>query len=451
MVLRQRGAGGMTDKGSGLLERVTLVLIGLILAYFAGLRLGWLPLFWGATFLLIAAMLLLANVFWWAWVDRQLRSPNPGPRSATCRRWLRLAWGGFMVLMLSPLLLALAGLRGSWDSYPLVLIVLTMIWHLLMVLLSTVWAPLAGLRVLFRRLRPRRAVFVPAGEAVDPSRREFLLRAVAAAPIVAAGGAVGLATWQDGRFVVRGVPLHLPRLPARLRGLTITHISDLHVGRLFRPEHLSRLVDAVNQLKSDIIAVTGDLVDHSADFMPAACDALAQMDSRCGRFVVIGNHDLIDSPEKALQELRRREPLLLVDRMLPLLIDGETIQIAGLFWSRYDEARGQDPGHAGRVANTLTGADSNRFTIALAHHPHAFDPLADRGVDLTLAGHTHGGQLMLTPPGARTPIGGGSLLFRYIWGEYRRGESVLQVTSGVGNWFPVRINAPAEIVQYQLV
>lgn len=441
----------MTDKGSVLLERVTLILIGLILAYFLGLRLDWLPLFWGATFLLIAAMLVLANVFWWAWVDRQLRSPNPGPRSPTCRRWLRLGWGGFMLAMLSPLFLMLSGLRSSWDAYPLALIELIMVWHLLMVLLVTLWAPLAGLRTAFRRVRSASAASVPTQESANPSRRELLLRAIAAAPIIVAGGSLGLAVWQRGRFRVRRMTLRMPRLPDRLRGLTITHISDLHVGRLFRPEHLSRLVDAVNQLKSDIIAVTGDLVDHSADFMPAACDALAQMDSRCGRFVVIGNHDLIDSPQEAVRELDHREPFFLMDRMLPLLIDGETIQIAGLFWSRYDEARGQDPGHAGRVANTLAGADSNRFTIALAHHPHAFDPLADRGVDLTLAGHTHGGQLMLTPPGARTPIGGGSLLFRYIWGEYRRGESVLQVTSGVGNWFPVRINAPAEIVQYRLV
>ncbi len=441
----------MTDKGSGLLERVALVLIGLILAYFAGLRLGWLPLFWGITFLLIAAMLLLATVFWWAWVDRQLRSPNPGPRSPTCRRLLRWGWGGFVLVMLSPLFLMLSGLRGSWDAYPLALIELILIWHLLMVLLVTLWAPLTGLRAVLRGVRSSSAASVPTEESENPSRRELLLRAIAAAPIIVAGGSLGLAAWQGGRFRVRRVSLRMPRLPDRLRGLTIAHISDLHVGRLFRPEHLPRLVDSVNQLKSDIIAVTGDLVDHSVDFMPAACDALAQMESRCGRFVVIGNHDLIDSPREAVRELYHREPFFLMDRTLPLLIDGETIQIAGLFWSRYDERRGGDPGHTGRVAETLAGADSNRFTIALAHHPHAFDPLADRGVDLTLAGHTHGGQLMLTPPGSRTPIGGGSLLFRYIWGEYRRGDCVLEVSAGVGNWFPVRINAPAEITQIQLI
>ncbi|MGQ9649550.1 MAG: metallophosphoesterase [Phycisphaerae bacterium] len=441
----------MDDRQSHLLESIILAAIGLILAYFLVVRLGWLPVFWGATFLLIAVMLLLANLFWWAWVDRQLRSHSRRAGSATRQRLLRSGWAAFMSLMLSPLLLLFLGFRGLWDAYPSALIALIMIWHLLMVLLLTVWAPLAGFRAMFRRVRARLACFPSFEKPVDPSRRQLLLRTVAAAPIIVAGGSLGLAAAQAGRFVVRRVSVRLPRLPSRLHGLTITQISDLHVGRLFRPEHLPGLIDAVNQLKSDLIAVTGDLVDHSVDFMPLACDALADMESRCGRFVVVGNHDLIDSPEKAVQELYRREPFLLMDRMSPLLIDGETIQIAGLFWSRYDEPRGQDPGHAGRVITALAGADPNRFTIALTHHPHAFDPLADRGVDLTLAGHTHGGQWMLTPPGARTPIGGGSLLFRYIWGEYRRGTSVLQVTSGVGNWFPVRINAPAEIVHYRLV
>ena len=98
----------------------------------------------------------------------------------------------------------------------------------------------------------------------------------------------------------------------------------------------------------------------------------------------------------------------------------------------------------------MAKADPSLFTLALVHHPHAFDALADAGADLTLAGHTHGGQLMLTPQGFPHPVGGG-LLFRYIWGEYRRGDAALYVTSGAGNWFPVRINAPAEIVQIRLV
>lgn len=441
----------MTDKGSGRIERIALTAIGCILVLFLGNRLGLIPVFWGFTFLLIVAVVVLASLFWWAWVDRQLRGSNADDDVSRKRAWLRWLWAGFVALMLSPLLFWMTGARGVWDSYPVPLIELILIWHLLMVLLVTVWTPAAGLRALVRRIQASLSGPPPTDDPTRPSRRELLARAVAATPMILAGGSLALAAWQDGRFVVRRVSVRLPRLPDRLRGLTITQISDTHVGRLFRPEHLPRMVDAANRLKSDLLVVTGDLIDHSIDFLPPACEALRQIEARYGRFTVIGNHDLIDSPREAVEYLIRREPHFLIDQTSPVLIDGETIQIAGLFWSRYDEPRGRDPGHAGRVQAALEGVDLQRFTIALAHHPHAFDPLAARGVDLTLSGHTHGGQLMLTPQGAGVPIGGGSLLFRYIWGEYRRGDSVLQVSAGVGNWFPVRINAPAEIVQYRLL
>jgi hypothetical protein len=439
----------MGDKGSHLLERIALTAIGLILVLFLGYRLGLIPVFWRFTFLLIVALVLLANLFWWAWVDRQLRSSGTGVSRR--RMWPRWLWAGFMALMLSPLLFWMTGARRVWDSYPVPLIGLILVWHFLMVVLVAVWAPVTGLRAVLRRTRSPSPKPVPVDDPANPSRRELLVRAIAATPMILAGGSLGLAAWQDGRFIVRRISVRLPRLPDRLRGLTITHISDMHVGRLFRPEHLPRMVDAANKLNSDQLAVTGDMVDHSIEFLPPACEALRQIKARCGRFMVIGNHDLLASPKEAIVYLERHEPYFLADRTVPLLIDGETIQITGLFWSRYDEPKGGDPGHVGRVKTALSTPDPQRCTIALAHHPHAFDPLAERGVDLTLAGHTHGGQLMLTPPGSRTPIGGGSLLFRYIWGEYRRGNSILQVTSGVGNWFPVRVNAPAEIVQIQLV
>jgi len=166
-----------------------------------------------------------------------------------------------------------------------------------------------------------------------------------------------------------------------------------------------------------------------------------------------------------LSYLAAREPSLLCDRMKPIEIGGERLRIAGLFWSRHEHPVGDDPGHVGRVQATLgqppdhdtlssaitSAAGREPFTIALAHHPHAFDALADRGVELTLAGHTHGGQIMLTPPGWSERVGAGNLLFRYLWGEYRLGDSALYVNAGVGNWFPLRINAPAEIVQIRLL
>jgi predicted MPP superfamily phosphohydrolase len=80
------------------------------------------------------------------------------------------------------------------------------------------------------------------------------------------------------------------------------------------------------------------------------------------------------------------------------------------------------------------------FTICLAHHPHAFDVARDRGIGLTLAGHTHGGQLML--PG---DIGFGPLMYRYWSGLYTEGGAAAVINNGTGNWFPLRTFAPAEV------
>jgi hypothetical protein len=97
------------------------------------------------------------------------------------------------------------------------------------------------------------------------------------------------------------------------------------------------------------------------------------------------------------------------------------------------------------MLDLLPQRDPAAFGILIAHHPHAFDWAAEAGIPLTLCGHTHGGQLMLSPN-----FGVGPLLFRYWSGLYEKGSSKLIVSNGVGNWFPLRINAPAEIVHITL-
>jgi predicted MPP superfamily phosphohydrolase len=111
-------------------------------------------------------------------------------------------------------------------------------------------------------------------------------------------------------------------------------------------------------------------------------------------------------------------------------VRGQAVRILGLRW---DEGDG--------IASDLARRDRDDFTILLAHHPDAFDAAAQADVPLTLAGHTHGGQLMLTPH-----FGFGPWLYRYWSGLYRKGASQLVVSNGVGNWFPLRIGAPAEII-----
>ena len=133
---------------------------------------------------------------------------------------------------------------------------------------------------------------------------------------------------------------------------------------------------------------------------------------------------------------------------------GEKITIAGLDFAGSDEPTGRRRrGNLANAQKTFEGFDESTHgpVIALAHHPHTWDVLARMGVPLTLSGHTHGGQLMLTSPGERPDIGIGRILFRYTRGFYHNGPSSLFVNSGVGNWFPLRIHAPAEVVQIRLV
>ena len=135
-------------------------------------------------------------------------------------------------------------------------------------------------------------------------------------------------------------------------------------------------------------------------------------------------------------------PPLLVNEYRVVPVRGRPVQLLGLPWSREEAVIARSVQQlAGQIA---PGA----FPILLAHHPHAFDAAAAAGVPLTVSGHTHGGQLMLSDA-----VGFGPLLYRYWSGLYRMpaaGGASLIVSNGVGNWFPLRIGAPAEIIHLTL-
>ena len=136
---------------------------------------------------------------------------------------------------------------------------------------------------------------------------------------------------------------------------------------------------------------------------------------------------------------------LLLNESASVRVRGHDMQLLGIKWGGVGTRRAaQWDVHLDATLPQLHRGDGV-FPILLAHHPHAFDRAADAGIPLTLAGHTHGGQLMLTDH-----IGPGPLMFKYWSGLYRRGSSALVVSNGVGNWFPLRINAPAEILHITL-
>jgi predicted MPP superfamily phosphohydrolase len=376
-------------------------------------------------FTLLLLSFALSDLGWWVQAHRRLRS----------RLW-RFVAAAFALLMLGGLALIIGGrwLGLAWsEALPRPVLSAIYLWHLLILpgwLVLAVTSSLAqGAR---RMILPPQAAGAP-----GVTRREFLGTTATFAPAAfVLGGAVG-AESQLERFQIRRLEVPLASLPPALEGLTLAHVTDVHVGRFTRAPVLERIVAQTNALEADLVLLTGDLINYSLRDLPAAIDLVRGLRGRHGVFLCEGNHDLFDDPAAFWRGLDRAGLGFLRGEAQTLSVRGTRLQIFGLPWTHRDEAHRE----ALRQARPKLAADT--FPILLGHHPHIFDHA--EGFPLTLAGHTHGGQLMLT-----RNLGGGPALFRYWSGLYQRAGRALAVANGVGNWFPLRLGAPAEILHLTL-
>ena len=419
---------------------------------------------------LVIILLIAADLIWWRAADVRLR---------------HLAWGGLwrvlvalfmasMVVYMLGFLAAPEWIREDGNPTPIAIHATVYVWHMLVMPLSCVILLLGGsakaaviglarrsrLAVRHRPPTPR-AVIASASVSADPrlSRRQLLGAAAAAIPPITTAGLVGRGVYQLDKFRINHVTVPIPALPADLDGLTIAHVSDVHIGKLTRPWLLPRLTEATNQLNADLIALTGDLIDLSIDELPTGIRFVQSLVPRRREFLAMieGNHDLLDDGMRFYQDMTSAGIPLLLNRAKTLHLPGRPtpVQLLGMRWSpetRPGELphgaggrRGGEANIAPSMARLLPQIEPGAFPILLAHHPHAFDAAAAAGIQLTLAGHTHGGQVMLGKH-----FGPGAWFYRYYSGLYRKGNAHAFVSNGVGDWFPLRINAPAEIVHLTL-
>jgi uncharacterized protein len=300
-----------------------------------------------------------------------------------------------------------------------------------------------------------------------PTRRQVMQLAVAAVPPLVAVGVTGVAEGELGGFRIRRITLPVAGLPGDLEGITIAHVTDVHIGRFLPAGTAPRIVDAVRELNADIVAFTGDALDASQKEIEPAIEFLQALrpvgSAGSDAYAIVeGNHDVSRGAEWfESQVLGAGLPLLLDDSKVVRLPGRATpIRLAGITWGKM--VPGRELGQLGEAGRRMTRRNDDasmaesvekvaaqrrpgEFPLLLVHHPHAFDPAADLGFPVVLAGHTHGGQIMLTPN-----IGAGPIRFRYWSGTHQRGGSTLVISNGVGNWFPLRINAPTEIVHITL-
>ena len=251
------------------------------------------------------------------------------------------------------------------------------------------------------------------------------------------------------RVRVERIDLPVRDLPPQLAGLRIAHISDLHIGRQLRAPRLRQFVDRVNELEADLIVVTGDIFDFHPTFIEEGCLELAKLSARYGVFAVLGNHDVYTGAEAVAAAIGRLTPIrLLRDEWVAVQVDGAPLYLMGI----------DDPGEGGRQrdseSHTLerlaqeVPVDGPR--ILLVHRPSFFRQAATLGIPISLAGHTHGGQISLPPPAHHHNLS--RLLSHWTRGLFNDGEALLYVNRGLGvAGPPVRINCPREIALLRLM
>jgi predicted MPP superfamily phosphohydrolase len=278
----------------------------------------------------------------------------------------------------------------------------------------------------------------------SPTRRDFIGACAALAPPLFTVGLTGVALAQLNDFRVRRFTLSIPTLPRALDGITIAHVTDMHVGGVTTARVLRKMVNTTNALRADLVLLTGDLINYALADLSEGLALVKAMEGRYGLWMIEGNHDLADDGGEFERRVKAAGMPLLLDESAVTNVRGYPVQFFGLRWiSGLDRQR--DRVTALQVRNVLKQRHPDAFPILLAHHPHAFDAAVKADLPLTLAGHTHGGQWMLD-----SQHGVGSALFRYWSGLYARGRSQMIISNGVGNWLPIRINAPAEIVHMTL-
>ena len=357
----------------------------------------------------------------------------------------------FMIAMMAGLITVIVARmsRAGWDRViPKFAVSAIFIWHFIgLGLLSLIALALIPILLGQKIVRVARNTPSPTTRSVDApawNRREFLRFAGAMLPPVFTFSLTGIAMAQLNNIRVRRFALSIPDLPKELDGTTIAQVSDMHVGRFTNGDVLQKMVRMVNEMRADLVLLTGDLINDALADLDTGLELTRALEARFGLAIIEGNHDLIENPAEFETRVRASGIPFLLDESTTIDVRGVPVQLLGLSWTRV-QGEGRDAAITSSVRRLLEQRDAAAFPILMAHHPHAFDAAAEAGLPLTLSGHTHGGQLMLNEQ-----LGFGPAMFRYWSGLYSRGQSKLIVSNGVGNWFPLRVNAPAEIVHLTL-
>jgi predicted MPP superfamily phosphohydrolase len=283
------------------------------------------------------------------------------------------------------------------------------------------------------------------------ARRRFLEQTavtVSAAPFVAA--AYGLLY---GRLDVEVTHprIRLARLPKAFEGFRIVQLSDIHISPFLTADEIRRCVTIANEVKADLVALTGDYLADDPSAQREVVQALTDLRAPLGVFGCLGNHEFYTETEDSITRLFAAAGIrILRQERTPIQSHGEVLNLIGVDYQQARFSRDHD-GHL--VDRYLEGSEKlvvpDMVNILLSHNPNSFDRAAQLGIDLTLAGHSHGGQLSLSF------VNRGLALVRpetpYVSGWYEKSGGQLYVNRGIGTTGPpIRVGARPEITLLEL-
>jgi predicted MPP superfamily phosphohydrolase len=302
------------------------------------------------------------------------------------------------------------------------------------------------------KLQPATADDPVAADPPSPSRRRFLEQtaiAASAAPFVA--GAYGL-LYARLNLETTHQRIRLARLPKAFHGFRIAQLSDIHIGPFMPAEEIRKYAAITNELKPDLIVLTGDYINWDPSTQGAAVEALGGLKAPFGVLGSLGNHEAWYEVEDSLLRLfATRGTRILRNECVPILAGNDALNLIGV---DFESRTRMGPSGARVVRQYLEGAEHlvrpDTVNILLSHNPNAFDRAAALGIDLTLAGHTHGGQVNLEfiHP-SLTPA---RLITDYVRGWFEKGRAQLYVNRGIGTFgIPIRFGSSPEITLFELV
>jgi hypothetical protein len=282
------------------------------------------------------------------------------------------------------------------------------------------------------------------------SRRAFL-KWGAATGLTATGVLAGHGIAQGySKPVVEEFDVDHPDLEGIDRPLSLIHVTDFHFGMFYGAPDLERLVDRLNSIEGDALFITGDVLHSPLSDSERAGAILSRLrPRRWGNIAVLGNHDIYAGMTRSVRSFKHAGLILLRDQWLTFREGAAVIHVGGIDDPMTNWLTGRIfPGFDSFMAKAPKGPG---LRLLLSHRPAVLPLAAESGVDLVLAGHIHGGQVIAPLPGNEKGLSVAGLVSDYTTGWYKEGNCRLYVNRGVGLTFlPWRINCPAEIAVFRL-